>query len=219
MNEGLIPRAFVSEEIDIQSRTVSGTEWFTVEFDGQFSITRETETSTDEVFGELGYWPETVLWTASSSQLHELLAALAKVRDINTEAVLARITEEWPNVNLDPNHNAEALGNEHAIGSGSQGEMHAVQDIWVRIGGIRCPFERADRDGIEFLYDASAWTIKLYCDGEHHNCEFDYPEQWKGATLAETFESIEYCQLPWTLDELRNLLVEHDANWRFYIQE
>jgi len=206
VNDTPFPEAFVSDEFDIQSRTVSGTEWFTVEFDGQFSITRETETSTDEIFGELGYWPETVLWTANSSQLKELLDALAKIRDINTGALLARITEELPNVNPD-----------QTVNSDNQGEMQAQEGDFMRIGGILCPFEGADRDGIEVSWSAGIWTIGLYCDGKHHNCEFDYPEQWRGATLAEAFDSIEFCELPWTLDELRSLLVEHDANWLSYI--
>ena len=71
----------------------------TVDQDG-FQITKKHgKWSRDDLFGELGYWPETQIWSNVSETLGDLLMQLAKTTQASPKKLLAAIKMEFEEYN------------------------------------------------------------------------------------------------------------------------
>ena len=91
------PKPFQSEWSSTGSMTIDPGQTFyiTLDEDG-FCARRETGLwSTDDLFDEMQYWPQTVVWTGSAARLDQLLRELAKANGLNRKQLFALVVEYY----------------------------------------------------------------------------------------------------------------------------
>ena len=99
--KSLYPKPFQTDWENDGSRTMDNGHRFvvTVDQDG-FQITKKHgKWSRDDLFGELGYWPETQIWSNVSETLGDLLMQLAKTTQASPKKLLAAIKMEFEEYN------------------------------------------------------------------------------------------------------------------------
>lgn len=204
------PTPYTTPWSDIGSRTVGGYECFIVEFDAyndKFTIQHEVETSTGDIFWEIGYWPERILWESSAPTLRETLAGLVEMRRLDATELIDNIAEHAPSDDFSAQIGREENPLSHPV-SASTTPLSEPEEARLF---LYCPFEGKERDGLEIIWTGTTWTARLYCDETNHDCYFDEPEVWSGDTLEAAYEQAEG-RIPLSLEELSADLIAEDSS-------
>ena len=237
--KSLYPKPFQTDWENDGSRTMDNGHRFvvTVDQDG-FQITKKHgKWSRDDLFGELGYWPETEIWSNVSETLGDLLMQLAKTTQASPKKLLAAIKMEFEEYN-ELGISAYLKAEKRSLYD--KGDLAQLREEWIILqGSHRIPAIPSPNnswgdciDGLELDFDSEGWTARLFSDSDN-SPEILIPEQRNSTTFNGLFgatddsgedegdscdDADDLGDLPFTRDELAELLIEHDRRWRPFIE-
>lgn len=258
--KSIYPKPFQTEWQDDGSRTIGNGHRFFVTVDQNgFAITKKHgKWSRDDLFGELGYWPETVIWSNESETLGDLLMQLAKTTQASPQKLLAAIKLEFEEYN-ELGISAYLKAEKRALRD--KGDLAQLREEWVILkGSHQIPAIPSPNnswgdgiDGLELDFDSEGWTARLFSDS-NNSPEIFIPETRNSETFNGLFEATDDSgedeedsdeneegseedaddsgeetedsgddaddlgDLPFTRDELAELLIKDDRRWRRFIE-
>ena len=228
------PKSYLTDWEDDGSMTTDNNHRFQVSIDQDgFCITKEHGVpSSEELFGDLDYWPETVAWTGAAETLDDSLTQVAKTTGVSRKKLLATIVGE-----LEEGHELEITAylaaEKKALKRNS--DLAQLRAEWSALHGThRIPAVPSPGnpwgdcvDGLELDFDEAGWKIRHFSDSEAEDCpEIFMPEQWTSETLDGLFQATnawggrlsDDSHFEFTRDQLAELLIEHDPRWQTFIE-
>lgn len=185
--------------------------------------------STGTLFGELEYWPASVVWAGSAATLSDLLKELARERGCSGKRLLALIGGVFK-------ENEQKLASylaEEKKAAGAVSELATLRKKWLamygeyRIPGIPSPKNPWGDcvDGLDVNFATGGWKARLYSDSVSECCpELLIPQVWE----AESFDGLFHAEDAWggrledecgiqSREELAELLLGDDPRWQSFI--
>lgn len=217
------PRPYDSGLMAIGSRTIDNGHSFrfSVDNDGFHAVRELGSWNPDDLFNELGYWPQTVLWHDTSDSLLQLLANCACKNGYDPDLLLSMVSRAFC---------------EYEIISSLDGlpvcsipdEMtEQFSELTKGINVYGLPSEQFETgthyNALRISIRHGLWCVKLY--GETGT---DVPEllirteRWDAPTFDQLlladgdYSRLVDC-LPWGRNDLVNILVRDDQRWGSYI--
>jgi hypothetical protein len=225
------PKEFRSGMMDTGSRTIdSGHELVVTVDDGGFSASRDCgEFSTDDLFGELGYWPSEVTWTRKGPLLSELLRQLANECGLGERKLRKIVNDyflEYEEVDLSAYMTKEL---KRAKSPKSLAEFHRENPFELehtQVPGIPSPEvgPKTFRNGLEISFHGSEWECELFSDGDGCGVELFNPQCWHADTFDELFQATDDYgsnitdSFDWDQAELAQILIDDDPRWRPFVE-
>lgn len=236
------PKPFESGWVSTGSRTIDpgNTFYITVDDSGFCVKVVSGPWSVGDLFGDMEYWPKKVVWTGSSATLGQLLKQLAKANGLDHGELFdlaVEYYEECLDLRMTDYLAEEKKRAKEGEDPGSLREKWADLRGVFQIPGIPSPAigPGCCYNGLELGFDEDGWAARLYSDAGNlpnllipgiflaetfdglFNAEMiaeEPPGHFFGPVSMDTLEDI----LPWTRDELAELLIEHDPLWRPFIE-
>jgi hypothetical protein len=224
------PKKFKSELLSTGSMTVDPGHELHVEVNKNgFYAVRVCEFSIDDIFGELGYWPDKVVWSRKGPLLSDLLSQLAKERGLG-ERKLRKIVSvyfmEYQGVDINAYMTKER---KRAKSPRSLAEFHRETPFeidFASIPAIPSPEikPKSFQNGLEIRFRKGQWNCKLFSNSWDDEIFGSCDGSWDGDTFDELFEKSDEKGFTiedyfhWDRAELARLLIEDDERWRPFVE-
>jgi len=240
---GKYPRPYHSELMSTGSRTIDpGCSFYVSMNDDGFCVMEVPGVwCTEDLFGELGYWPKEEVWTGSAKTLDQLLEKLAEANASNKRKVrefLVRYFEDYEDADL-----RDYLSEEKKA-TKTKGGLLALWKKWstllnsYEIPGLPSPKMGRGTcyNGLRLAFHKKGWTARLYSDtdgewpselsptiwqAEKFDALFNVYGEWVDLNSGEpcgSSGSYELLTDRWNRDELAEILIQYDPRWRQFIE-
>jgi hypothetical protein len=214
------------------SRPVRVKAW--VDNDGFHAIGELPPIDSGELYHEIGYWPKHIAWSDSGKTFDELLANLAKARDISLRRLRTAVLGHYSDMGISELRGFLAAERQTIR---AKGDLAALWGKWPQLHEEeeipRVPSPRFGKvylyDGIKMALSAKGWWADLYSDWDDVCRPFNYkgdgccPHDIFERTFgfhADTFIDLFGCDSPQPLSyfvndvDLYHLLEKDDPRWK-----
>jgi len=227
MTFDLTPREYESEEVSTGSRTIDPGQSITIGYDdfrGFYASRTFGALDASDLFGELNYWPKTVVWSGTADRLSRILGELLPHTGLSSselrEIVVAYL-EEYRGVDAEAFLSSEEAGLTNEGFEADSGRLR---------GQHRIPaFPSYDFEpgtfyrGLELVFDENGWKATLLAPdmNDERLPSRAVADEWEGDTFDELLTNDnEDCSLAdclaWTREEFVAELVDFDGTWRLW---
>lgn len=199
------------------SRTIDADYDLEIAFDFEgLRVTKKVgELMGSDLFDELDYFPEKLVWSGSDERLHTLLENLCEERDLDPGELTTEVITQIGNPQFDEFLQKERQATESSELAGLREQYRELQSEYT-ITGLPWDLESGgDRCALKLVFGDRGWEARFFEPSGNETAleSEDVEETTTYDTLSDAWRDIQY-DVACDWEEFQELLVKSDPDWK-----